>query len=101
MYTKAQRRTHWLTGPQRVRVDKARFPLNADSMDSLKERVYEERIKILNEKLGIAIRQRDGFAEKFHAVTRKPYQERREDIDDCDAEIELAGKQLTLFGKND
>lgn len=61
-------------------------------MDALKERVFEARIRLLQARLEVAVRQRDNFAQKFHEVTKTPYQERREDIVDCDAEIDRAGE---------
>lgn len=60
--------------------------------DALKDRVYEERIKILQARLDKAIEQRDRFAKNYHGVSRIPYQEQREIIEDCDAELEQAGK---------
>lgn len=76
------------------------FPATLEDMDALRERVYEERIRMLQEKFSIAVRQRDGFAENYHAVTKTPFQERREILQDCDAEIERAGSPKTV-GTND
>lgn len=70
--------------------------MNADGVDTLKERVLNERIRILQAKLEVALRQRDGFAENYHAVTKTPFQERREILEDCDAEIERVGSPKTV-----
>jgi hypothetical protein len=74
--------------------------MNAQEVDALKERVLNERIRMLHAKLEVALRQRDGFAENLHAVTKIPYQERREILEDCNAEIERAGAPKTV-GTND
>lgn len=76
------------------------FPATLEDMDALRERVYEERIRMLQSKLEVVIRQRDGFAENYHAVTKTPWQERREILEDCNAEIERAGSPKTV-GTND
>lgn len=70
--------------------------MNADGVDTLKERVLNERIRILQAKLEVALRQRDGFAENYHAITKIPFQERREILEDCDAEIERVGSPKTV-----
>lgn len=68
-------------------VDKT-FPIsNAEDMDALKERVLNERIRMLSAKLEVAIKQRDGFAKNYHEVCKVPYQERREIMEECDGEI--------------
>lgn len=73
-------------------LDRVRVRVNAEEMtDALKDRVYEERIKILQLKLDKAIEQRDRFAKNYHEVARIPWQERREIIEDCDSDIERAG----------
>lgn len=61
-------------------------------MDALKERVFNERIRILQAKLEKAIEQRDRFARNYHRVARIPHQECRENLRDCDHEIESAGE---------
>lgn len=76
------------------------FPVTLEDMDALKDRVFEERIRILQARLEVAIRQRDGFAENYHAVTKTPYQERREILEDCNAEIERAGSPKTVGTNN-
>lgn len=70
--------------------------MDADEVDTLKERVLNERIRMLQSKLEVALRQRDGFAENYHAVTKTPFQERREILEDCDAEIERAASPKTV-----
>lgn len=65
---------------------------NAEVVDGLKDRVFEERIKILNARLAKAVEQRDRFAKNYHEVSRVPYQERREILKDCDLELEQAGQ---------
>lgn len=74
-------------------LDPVRVPGNAIGMaDTLTDRVYKERIKILQAKFDKSLEQRDHFAGRYHEVARIPHQERREIIEDCDREIELAGK---------
>lgn len=65
---------------------------NAEDMDALKERVLNERIRILNAKLELTTKQRDGFANNYHEVCKIPYQERREIMEECDEQIERAGR---------
>jgi hypothetical protein len=74
--------------------------LNAEEMDALKERVLEARIRFLQARFELAIKQRDHFAEKYHAVTKTPFQERNEIIRDCDEEIESVISPKTV-GTND
>lgn len=93
----APKRTPWKPGKRaglnRKLVDPLRVRVNAEGMtDALKDRVYEERIKILQARLDKAIEQRDRFAKNFHGLSRVPYQEQREIIEDCNADIEQAGK---------
>ena len=61
-------------------------------MDTLTERVLNERIRILQARLTKATEQRDRFAKNYHEVTKVPHQERYEIINDCDFEIEWAGR---------
>ena len=68
-------------------------------MDALKDRVFNERIRILKAQLEIALRQRDVFAENYHSLVRTPHQERHEIIEDCNLELEDA--KLALPGFND
>lgn len=76
--------------------DKLGFLLNAEDMDRLRERVLEEQVRVLRAKYEIVQRQRDNFVEKFHHVTKTPYEERREIVDDLDREIETAGTPKTV-----
>lgn len=46
------------------------------------------RIRQLEARLDLAIKQRDGFAANYHAVMRVPFQERNEIIEECNADIE-------------
>jgi hypothetical protein len=69
-------------------------------MDALTERVLNEKVKILKAQLEIALKQRDGFAKNYHSVCKIPFQERREILSECDAEIEQV-RQLSLPGFND
>ena len=61
-------------------------------MDTLTERVLNERIRILQARLDKAVEQRDRFAKNYHEVTRVPHQERHEIINECDSEIDRAGR---------
>ena len=73
-------------------LDKARKPLNDENMDALLERVLNERIQLLQDKLKLAINQRDGLAVKYHKMKRSSFQELNEDIEDYNRDIEQTDK---------
>lgn len=68
------------------------YAITLKGMDGLRDRVLEQRIKILNARLEKAIEQRNRFAKNYHEVSRVPHQERREIIEDCDLELEQIDK---------
>lgn len=78
-----------------VRVDKLEIPVNAQEVDTLRERVLLERIRVLQAKFDVVLEQRNGFARNYHEVCKIPFQERREILEDCDTEIERAGAPKT------
>lgn len=57
-------------------------------MSDLDREVLLARIRILNAKLDLAIRQRDVFMNGYHAVSKIPHTERKEILNDCDNELE-------------
>lgn len=61
----------------------------------MSEAELTEEVRKLRVKLEIAIQQRDGFARNYHDVTRVPFQERHEIIEDCNAEIERIDSSKT------
>lgn len=73
-------------------LDETLDPFDALEMTILTDRVFEERIKILQAKLSKCIEQRNSFIDNYFSAVRFPHQERRETIEDCDNELEKIGK---------
>lgn len=55
------------------------------------ERVLEARIKLLQDRLKIALEQRDTFVQKYFKLAKVPYAERQEIIEEYNRELERAG----------
>lgn len=54
------------------------------------------QIRQLRAQLDLAIKQRDGFMDNYHAVLKVPFQERRETIEECNTELEKIEESINV-----
>lgn len=69
------------------KVDESRGSRDPEDVETLTDRVYEERLRLVKRQLEIALQQRDSYARLYFNVSKIPFHQQREMREDDEREL--------------